>query len=311
MQTVQFTAIQRKIIFFLALATASWMSPAVALLIGIIFAQFVDHPFAKQNHSLTNNLLKYSVVGLGFGMNLYSSIAAGRSGILLTVGSIVVVLVAGYFLGKWFRLDRKISFLIAAGTAICGGSAIAALSPIIRVGEKQLSVALGTIFILNAIALVIFPMLGHYFNLTQSQFGVWCAIAIHDTSSVVGAASKYGAESLAVATTVKLARSLWIIPVAFFTAMQHKGEGKQPIYIPYFIIAFILAMLANTYLPFVQQLAPYFRTLANLGLTITLFLIGTGLSFHSLRAIGCKPFIQGVILWVLIASLSLTVIMLT
>ncbi|KIO75221.1 membrane protein [Pedobacter lusitanus] len=307
---MQMSLTTRKIIFILAALCCllPFMSPPLALLLGLIVAQIMEHPFLHLNHRATNWLLKLAVVGLGFGMNLSSALAAGREGFLFTVASIFGVLILGFILGKLFKTERKTSFLISSGTAICGGSAIAALSPVMKAGEKEISAALGIVFILNSAALFIFPGIGHMLNLTQNQFGIWCAIAIHDTSSVVGAASKYGEQALQIATTVKLARALWIIPVALGTAFLFKTDQKK-IKIPYFIGLFILAMLANTYLPGVKTLAPYLVSLAKVGLTLTLFLIGSGLSFQVIGAVGIKPFAQGVLLWVAISVASLWAIM--
>ncbi len=218
----------REIIFVIALifCLTPFVSHPVALLIGFAITQFVGHPFLHLNHKATSFLLKVSVVGLGFGMNVTSSVHAGKEGILFTVASIFGTLSLGLLLGRFLKIEKKTSHLISCGSAICGGSAIAAISPLINAGEKQISVALGTIFILNSIALFPFPLIGHLLHLSQTQFGLWSAIAIHDTSSVVGAANKYGAEALQVATTVKLARALWIIPVAFLTTLFFK-TGKQ------------------------------------------------------------------------------------
>jgi len=207
-------------------------------------------------------------------------------------------------MGKWLNIEKKTSYLISSGTAICGGSAIAAISPIIKAEEKQISVALGCIFILNSIALFIFPVIGHYLNLSQTQFGLWCAIAIHDTSSVVGAASKYGQHALEVATTVKLARALWIIPVAFMSTFIFKNKSKT-VSIPYFIGLFIVAMIANTYIAPVAVISPYLVTVAKAGLTLTLFLIGAGLSRKVLLSVGFKPLLQGVVLWMVISVTAL------
>jgi uncharacterized integral membrane protein (TIGR00698 family) len=296
----------RKIIFILALLVCLFpvMSPPLALLLGLILAQLMENPFLSLNHKAINWLLKISVVGLGFGMNIFSAMEAGRQGILFTVASIITVLTAGIIAGKYLKVDKRTSFLISAGTAICGGSAIAALSPVIKAEEKQISVALGVIFILNSIALFIFPVIGHGLHLSQTQFGLWCAIAIHDTSSVVGAASHYGAQALQVATTVKLARALWIIPVAFITTFLFKTGNKQ-IKIPYFIGLFIVAMLVNTYVPFVKPMIPYITNIAKTGLTLTLFLIGSSLSLKVLKSVGVIPLFQGVMLWVLISGISL------
>ncbi|WP_316821099.1 YeiH family protein [Pedobacter gandavensis] len=300
----------RKIIFLTAalVCLLPFMSPPLALLLGLILAQFIKHPYQEMNHKATNFLLKVSVVGLGFGMNVFAAMKAGAEGFLFTVASISGVLILGYVLGKLFKIERKTSYLISAGTAICGGSAIAALSPVMKAEEKEISVSLGIVFVLNAIALFLFPMLGHALGLTQSQFGMWCAIAIHDTSSVVGAASKYGEEALQIATTVKLARALWIIPLAFGASFLFKTE-KSKVQMPYFIGLFVLAMLANTYLPFVNAWSTFIVSIAKAGLTLTLFLIGTGLSFKVVRVVGFKPFLQGLILWVAISGASLWAIL--
>ena len=296
----------REVIFLLAvvLCLSPLISPPIALLMGLIIAQFIGHPYLHLNHKATHILLQVSVVGLGFGMNVTSALKAGKEGILFTIVSIIGTLVIGFFMGKFLKIEKKTSYLISAGTAICGGSAIAAISPVIKAEEKQISVALGTIFILNSVALFLFPFIGHQLNLSQSQFGMWCAIAIHDTSSVVGAASKYGPQALEIATTVKLARALWIIPVAFLSTFIFKNKESK-IKIPYFIGLFVLAMIANTYLPFVQQYNHYLTNSAKAGLTLTLFLIGCGLNRKTISSVGFKPLIQGVILWMIISTAAL------
>ena len=296
----------REVIFVLAvvLCLSPLISPPIALLMGLIIAQFIGHPYLHLNHKATHILLQVSVVGLGFGMNVTSALKAGKEGILFTIVSIIGTLVIGFFMGKFLKIEKKTSYLISAGTAICGGSAIAAISPVIKAQEKQISVALGTIFILNSAALFLFPFIGHQLNLSQSQFGMWCAIAIHDTSSVVGAASKYGPQALEIGTTVKLARALWIIPVAFLSTFIFKNKNSK-IKIPYFIGLFVLAMIANTYIPFVQQYNHYLTNIAKAGLTLTLFLIGCGLNRKTISSVGFKPLIQGVILWVIIATAAL------
>lgn len=296
----------REVIFLLAvvLCLSPLISPPIALLMGLIIAQFIGHPYLHLNHKATHILLQVSVVGLGFGMNVTSALKAGKEGILFTIVSIIGTLVIGFFIGKFLKIEKKTSYLISTGTAICGGSAIAAISPVIKAEEKQISVALGTIFILNSAALFLFPFIGHQLNLSQSQFGMWCAIAIHDTSSVVGAASKYGPQALEIATTVKLARALWIIPVAFLSTFIFKSKDSK-IKIPYFIGLFVLAMIANTYIPFVQQYNHYLTNIAKAGLTLTLFLIGCGLNRKTISSVGFKPLIQGVILWVIIATAAL------
>jgi uncharacterized integral membrane protein (TIGR00698 family) len=300
----------REIIFVIAIifCLTSFVSPPVALLIGFAIAQFIGHPFLHLNHKATSFLLKVSVVGLGFGMNVQSAARAGKEGIVFTIASITGTLGLGLLLGRFLKIEKKTSHLISCGTAICGGSAIAAISPLIKAEEKQMSVALGTIFILNSIALFLFPFIGHLLHLSQMQFGLWSAIAIHDTSSVVGAANKYGAEALQVATTVKLARALWIIPVALLTTLFFK-TGKQKIKIPYFIGLFILAMMLNTYLPAIHPVSIYIVDLAKTGLTVTLFLIGAGLSRSVLKAVGIKPLIQGVALWIAISVVALYAVM--
>ena len=299
----------RKVIFLSSLlfCLLPFMSPPLALLSGLAFAQFLEHPFAELNQKATSLLLKLSVIGLGFGMNIFSAMKAGEEGVLFTIASISGVLVSGFILGKLFKTPRKTSFLITAGTAICGGSAIAALSPVMKAGEKEISVAMGIVFVLNSAALFLFPVIGHALNLSQAQFGMWCAIAIHDTSSVVGAASRYGEQALQIAATVKLARALWIVPVAFGTSFLFKSDQAK-VKLPYFIGLFMLAMLADTYVPFVKPIAPYFVFLAKKGLTLTLFLIGSSLSIKVIRSVGINPFLQGLLLWIAISSVSLWVI---
>jgi len=309
-ETNAYSLTTRKAIFITAILVCLLpvVTPPIALLLGLILAQAIENPYQHATHKTTNLLLKISVVGLGFGMNVFSAIKAGKEGILFTIASITIVFIAGTLAGRFFKTDKKTSLLISAGTAICGGSAIAAISPVIKAGDKQISVALGAVFILNSVALFLFPVIGHGLNLSQTQFGLWCALAIHDTSSVVGAASKFGAVALQTATTVKLARALWIIPVAFITAIAFKTDRKQ-ISIPYFIGLFIVAMLMNTYVPVIHVIVPYITTLAKTGLTVTLFLIGTSLSFKTLRTVGVKPLLQAVILWVLISGISLWAVM--
>ena len=285
-----------------------WASPPVALALGLGLAQVLGNPFAAQTKQLTAKLLQYSVVGLGFGMNAHAAVAAGKAGILFTVVSIVGTLILGYFVGKGLGLARPVVHLISCGTAICGGSAIAAVGPVLRAKDEEMSVALGTVFVLNAVALFAFPPIGHALALTQQQFGLWCAIAIHDTSSVVGAAAAYGDQALQVATTVKLARALWIIPVSLGTALLFKQKDVQ-VKLPWFILGFVGAMLANTFVPAVRPLAPLLVALAKTGLTVTLFFIGAGLSAAVLKAVGVRPFVLGVVLWVVISTVSLGVIL--
>ncbi|QKJ63885.1 YeiH family protein [Flavobacterium sp. M31R6] len=307
---IRINATMRQIIFVLVLLLCLFpiISPPVALVLGLVIANVSGHPFLHLNHKATNILLQVSVVGLGFGMNVHSAVTAGKEGFFFTVGSIVATITFGTLLGKWFKIQKKTSHLISCGTAICGGSAIAAIAPVIQSDEKQTSVALGVIFILNSIALFVFPLVGHWLNMSQNDFGLWCAIAIHDTSSVVGAANKYGAEALQVATTVKLARALWIIPVALITAVVFKNK-KSKVKIPYFIGLFILAMVCNTYFSPVASVAPHLVSIAKTGLTVTLFLIGAGLNSTVLKSVGLLPLLQGVLLWVSIAVGTLLAIL--
>lgn len=299
-----------KVVFALLLVVCltPWVSPPLALALGIILAQTLGNPFLARTRQLTAKLLQYSVVGLGFGMNAHVALEAGRTGLLFTVVSIFGTLGMGYGLGRWLKLGRPLAHLIACGTAICGGSAIAAVGPVLRAKDEEMSVALGTVFVLNALALFAFPVIGHALNLSQTQFGLWCAIAIHDTSSVVGAAAAYGTQALEIATTVKLARALWIIPVALGTALAFR-QPKVRVKVPYFILGFIGAMLLNTYVPATHLAAPLLVGLAKTGLTVTLFFIGAGLSWQSIKAVGPKPFTLGVLLWVVISSASLYVIL--
>ncbi|EJL63350.1 YeiH family protein [Flavobacterium sp. CF136] len=286
----------------------SIISPPIALLLGVLIVNVFGNPFLAFNHKAITFLLQFSVVGLGFGMNAASAVSAGKEGFLLTIFSIFSTLIFGTLLGKWFKTEKKTSHLISCGTAICGGSAIAAISPVIKSNENQTSIALGVIFILNSIALFAFPFIGHQLDLSQKEFGLWCAIAIHDTSSVVGAANKYGAEALQIATTVKLARALWIIPISIFTAILFKNKNSK-IKIPYFIGLFILAMLLNTYVPATAIIAPHIVGIAKIGLTITLFLIGATLNVNTLKSVGVKPLLQGIFLWIFIAVLGLASIL--
>ncbi|HEA30401.1 MAG TPA: putative sulfate exporter family transporter [Leeuwenhoekiella sp.] len=301
-----------KIIFIgiAAVCLLPFVSTPIALAVGVVVAQILGNPFKEASHHAINWLLKIAVVGLGFGMSVSSAIVAGKDGFLFTVGSIALTLTLGFVLGRLFGIDKKISQLISSGTAICGGSAIAAISPIIKADSKQISVAIGIVFLLNSVALFLFPVLGHFFALSQHQFGIWCAIAIHDTSSVVGAADVYGPQALEIATTVKLARALWILPVSVAFAMCSKGSSKK-IKIPYFIGLFILAIVINTYVPAMHIASPYIVKTAKIALTLTLFLIGSTLTFKSLKAVGVKPLLQAIIVWAFISIASLAIILQT
>lgn len=291
-----------------------WMSPPIALFLGLVFALAFGEAFPKFNKKASKLLLQYSVVGLGFGMNLQASLQSGKEGMLFTIVSVFGTLLIGWFIGKkLLKMDSKTSYLISSGTAICGGSAIAAVAPVIKAKDEQISIALGTVFILNAIALFIFPPIGEWLGLTQQQFGTWAAIAIHDTSSVVGAGQAFGEEALRVATTIKLTRALWIIPVALLTSLLFKTKG-QKINIPWFILFFVLAMIFNTYVleqfEIGKTIGVTINSIARKTLTLTLFFIGASLSKSSLKAVGVKPLIQGILLWIIITLVSLFVILL-
>lgn len=294
-----------KTVFFLLLilSATGFISPPIALCAGIIFGLSLQHPYVSDSRALAKFLLQASVVALGFGMNLHEVLKAGRSGFLYTALGIGFALAVGFLIGKLVAVRGKISYLISAGTAICGGSAIAAIGPILQAGDEEMAVALGTVFILNSIALFIFPSIGAHFHLSQSQFGLWSALAIHDTSSVVGAASRYGNEALVVATTVKLARALWIVPLALATAAIRHSRSK--IQIPWFIFLFCMAAVVNTYGPQEPRLSQMFFQLGRLGLTVTLYLIGTGISRATLKEVGWRPLAQGVLLWILVGVASL------
>ncbi|MBO2030517.1 putative sulfate exporter family transporter [Siccationidurans ginsengisoli] len=308
-QVLGFTLTLRQVVFGLLLVfcLTPWASPPLALALGLALAQTVGNPFVARTKVVTSKLLQFSVIGLGFGMNAHAAVRAGQEGLLFTIVSIAGTLLLGYLVGRWLGLERRVVHLISCGTAICGGSAIAAVGPVLGAKDEEMSVALGTVFVLNALALFAFPPIGHALHLSQHQFGLWCAIAIHDTSSVVGAAAAYGNEALEIATTVKLARALWIIPVALGTALVFKQKGVK-ITIPYFILGFVLAMLVNTYVPAAKPLGPLLVSLAKTGLTATLFFIGAGLSNSVLRIVGLKPYVLGIVLWLSIASASLYVI---
>jgi uncharacterized integral membrane protein (TIGR00698 family) len=279
-----------------------WCSPPVALALGLVLALTIGHPF--RTSQITRLLLQISVVGLGFGMNLGKVLEAGRAGVVFTVATIVGTLLLGYALGRAMRISRGTAHLISSGTAICGGSAIAAVGPVIGATDEEMSISLATVFVLNAVALFVFPAIGAALQLTQTQFGVWSAIAIHDTSSVVGAASAYGAEALQVATAVKLARALWIVPLTIVTAFAfHRRAAK--VAIPWFILFFLVAAMIRTYLPEPAFAWEFLVRLARLGLTITLFLIGASLSRRSVAAVGVRPLLLGVVLWILISAAGL------
>jgi len=290
----------------LALLTLTpWISPPIALALGVAFALTLAHPFPKIASRSAKILLQASVVGLGFGMNLQQVVAAGKTGVIFTIGSSGGTLLLGYLVGRALRVERTTSHLISSGTAICGGSAIAAVAPILNATDDEISVSLGTVFILNSIALFLFPAIGAALHMTQRQFGVWAAIAIHDTSSVVGAASRFGLEALRIATPVKLARALWIVPVTIAMAIFSRKNVRGRITIPWFILFFVLASIVRTYVPAPLVLWSTLSTIAVTTLKLTLFLIGAGLSRKAIAAVGVRPLVLGVILWVAISVTSL------
>ena len=297
-----------KNIFFigLILAASGLVSPPVALAGGLIYGFSFLHPFHVEAKKLSKLLLQASVVGLGFGMDLQQVMQAGRSGFIYTAGSISIALLLGWGLGRLLQVKQRISYLISAGTAICGGSAIAAIAPITNASQEEIAVSLGTVFVLNSVALLTFPEIGTVLHMTQTQFGLWSALAIHDISSVVGATAKYGAVALTVGTTVKLARALWIVPLSVGTAMANKSKAR--IQWPWFILFFCLAAVLNTYVHFFQSVYPALKHLGSIGLTVTLYLIGTGLSMKTLREVGVRPFLQGILLWLFVAVGSLALI---
>lgn len=287
-----------------------FVTPALALFVGLMYALILgDVPYGKFNKKCSKYLLQAAVVGLGFGMNFEQSIQAGKDGMLLTIASVFVVMILAVFIGKKMKLDDKTSYLIGSGTAICGGSAIAAIGPVIKADDNQMAVSLGTIFMLNAIALFIFPPIGRMIGLTDAQFGTWAAIAIHDTSSVVGAGQAFSDKALEIATLVKLTRALWIIPLAIVTTFVYREKSKK-ITIPWFIFLFILAMLVNTYAGIPAEVSKWIVLIAKQGMVLTLFLIGSSLSINVVKKVGLTPVILGVVLWVIIGIASLGAILL-
>ena len=294
-----------KNLFFVGiiLAAAGILSPPLALAAGLAYGLLTVHQYHLDAHRLAKFLLQASVVCLGFGMNLGEVVRVGRSGLLYTAVGIAFALGLGLLLGRLFRVGSVQSFLISAGTAICGGSAIAALGPVTGAGEEAMAVSMGTVFVLNSVALFIFPVIGSALHLSQTQFGLWAALAIHDTSSVVGASAKYGSVALAVGTMVKLARALWIIPVAIAVAIARKSNAH--VQWPWFIGLFVIAAVMNSYVPWLGSAYPTLARLGRLGLAVTLFLIGTGINREMIKNVGARPLIQGVLLWVVIGSISL------
>ncbi len=297
-----------KISFIILFVVSFFTSPAISLLLGSAFALLLGNPLPTQSRNVSKKMLQWSVVGLGFGMNLHSALQTGREGLIFTVFSVVLVMVAGVIIGRLLKVSRKGSYLIAAGTAICGGSAIAAIAPVVDADQSETSLSLATIFTLNAIALLIFPLIGNYIGLSQADFGLWAAIAIHDTSSVVGAGAAYGEEALLTATTIKLTRALWIIPLSFVSMWIFRQKGVK-VQIPWFILWFVVAMVVNTYVALPEKLVWGISKLSHAALSATLFLIGAGLTLDVLRKVGARPLILGVVLWIIISVLSIAVIL--
>ena len=297
-----------RIVFVLGLlaALSGFVSPPLALALGLAFGLLFPHPYPKQSTKLSKYLLQLAVIGLGFGMNLHEVVRAGRSGFVYTLAGISFALIAGMLLGRFLQVPKISAYLISTGTAICGGSAIAAVGPITGASDEEMAVSLGTVFVLNSVALLIFPTIGSWLKLSQNQFGLWAALAIHDTSSVVGAAAKYGAQALQVGTTVKLARALWIVPLSLATAVAKGAKAK--IQWPWFIGFFCVAAICNTYLPAGAPVYAVLVKLAKLGLTATLFLIGSGISVATVKQVGHRPLLQGILLWLLISVTSLWLI---
>ncbi|MBU3026642.1 YeiH family protein [Zobellia galactanivorans] len=287
---------------------SGWVNSPTALLLGFGFTLFFNNPFKAYCHKAIHSFLKVSVVGLGFGMFIKETLETGKEGFMLTFLSITLTVGLGFLLTKALKLDKKLGHLITSGTSVCGGSAIAAISPVINAKSKAISIALAVVFLLNSIALFVFPAIGHYLHLSQHQFGLWCAVAIHDTSSVIGASIGYGDEALRTATTVKLSRMLWIVPLSILSMLVFKTKGEK-VKMPYFILLFIGAIILNSY-----QLIPAMASLTIVSISkklliLTLFLVGSTLSIEDLRATGTRPMVLAVLLWVFISALSLLYIL--
>ncbi|MDH4007905.1 MAG: putative sulfate exporter family transporter [Desulfuromonadales bacterium] len=282
------------------------VSSPVALVAGFSFSFVFGNPLPQLTARVSKTLLKLSVVGLGFGVNFVEVIEVGKNSILLTLVSISATIGLGLLLGRALRLPKNTVTLLSFGTAICGGSAIAAMAPVIRADDDEIAVSLATVFALNAVALVIFPPLGALFHLDQNQFGLWAALAIHDTSSVVGASAAYGALALSIGTTAKLTRALWIAPFALVAGFL--CQSKERTGIPLFILGFIAAAFINNWLPEFQPLWNVVYAISKQSLVMTLFLIGAGLTRQVLRQVGLKPLLLGVILWIIVSIATLILI---
>lgn len=297
-----------KVLFFLLVifCLSPYGTSALALLAGIVLASTLGNPFIDFTKKHTSTLLQICVVGLGAGMNLKVVGVVGAQGIGYTVTGITFTFIIGFLIARALKTPQLLSTLIVIGTAICGGSAIAATGPILKAEHEDMSISLGVVFILNALALFIFPPIGHYFDLTQHQFGLWSALAIHDTSSVVGASMQYGAEALQLATTVKLARALWIIPLSFVIAFFMKSKTK--VKMPYFIFGFVLVAALVTWIPELSSTGMIVADFAKKLLVLTLFFIGLNLNLKSIQKVGARPLILGFSLWIIVASATLLAI---
>ncbi len=290
------------------------LTPPSALAAGMVLALTIDNPNHRLSHRAAQLLLKTAVVLLGFSMDLAAVLRAGESGVLFAAATIGGTLAQGWLTGRALKIDPKTSALVSAGTAICGGSAIAAVGTVIEADESDISVAMGTVFLLNAVALYAFPLIGHRLGLSQTQFGVWAGISIHDISSVVGAASRYGLTALQTATAVKLSRALWIVPIAmgashlFRQPGSEQGTTRPRVTVPWFIALFIAASMARTFIPQIQSHTSAIAGLAAIGLTLTLFLVGASITRRTLKTVGWRPMLQGIILWACISTASLAVI---
>jgi len=291
-------------ITFALLCLTPLISSPIALVLGFLLVSFGLVPSQLNVNKITKKLLSYSIIGLGFGINLDQAVDASRGAIGLIITSIFCTLLLGWIFTRLLKIDHKTGHLIASGTAICGGSAIAAVAPAIDATEEQTSLALATVFVLNSIALFVFPVIGHLLAMSQHAFGMWCAIAIHDTSSVVGAASSYGEEALITATTLKLARALWIIPVALLSAFLFKGKSKK-ITVPLFIVFYCLAIVFTHYVPAFTDLYQAIFSASKQTLVLCLFLIGSGITLGKIKDAGMKPLLLGVLLWIIISSSTL------
>jgi uncharacterized integral membrane protein (TIGR00698 family) len=284
-------------IFFLT------VSAPIALIIGLAIAVFATTEKAKSGlakySKMTGILLKTAIVGLGFGISLDKALEVSGEGFWLTLSTILSVLLLGYIGSKLLLKDNKTGVLISSGTAICGGSAIAAIAPTIKANQNQIGIALGVVFMLNAIALLLFPYLGEVLGMSSQQFGLWAAIAIHDTSSVVGAASAFSPEALEIATTVKLARALWIIPLSLAFSYLFKGSGRPKV--PVFILLFVLAILVNQYLALPTQLSDAIRFGSKRLMVVAILFIGFSFSIEKIKSMGLKPLILAILLWLFVS----------